>query len=87
MFIKKIADKNFYSNNGYVILDTDLEHNQNFNSLIEEINNDLKFKINNDELKKNGGFIMGNFGIDQGPYGPKLYSLIFKDQFIKILYD
>lgn len=84
MFIKKKIDKNSYNNNGYVILDTDLEHNLNFNNLIEEMNNDLKSKINNDELKKNGGFIMGNFGIDQGPYGPKLYSLIFKDQFIKI---
>ena len=84
MFIKKTVDKNFYNNNGYVILDTDLEHNQEFNNLIDRINHDLRLKISNSDLKKNGGFIMGNFGIDQGPYGLEFYSLIFKDQLIKI---
>ena len=84
MFIKKTADKRSYNNDGYAILDTDLEHNKDFNDLVDEINNDLRIKINYRELKKNGGFIMGNFGIDQGHYGPKFYSLIFKDQLIKI---
>lgn len=84
MFIKKSVDKNHYNNNGYVIIDTDLENNQNFNNLIEEINNDLELKIRNKEIKKNGGFLMGNFGINQGPYGPKLHSLIFKEQFVEI---
>jgi hypothetical protein len=87
MFIKKSVDKNHYKNNGYVIIDTDLEYNKNFNDLIDQIDNDLRFKIKNDELKKNGGFIMGNFGINQGPYGPKLKSLIFKEQFVKIFED
>ena len=85
MFIKKTADRRSYNNDGYAILDTYLEHNKDFNDLIDEINNDLRLKINYRELKKNGGFIMGNLGIDQGPYGPKFYSLIFKDQLIKIL--
>ena len=30
---------------------------------------------------------MGNFGINQGPIGPKLYSWFFKDEFIKIFED
>ena len=84
MFIKKLVDKNYYINNGYAIIDTDLKHNKDFNNLIDKINNDLELKINKGELKKIGGFIMGNFGINQGPYGPQLYSLIFKEKLIKI---
>ena len=84
MFIKNTVNKISYNNDGYVILDTNLEHNKDFNGLIDEINNDLRFKIDNSDLKKSGGFIMGNFGINQGHYGPKFYSLIFKEQLIKI---
>ena len=87
MFIKKSIDKDHYDKDGYTIIDTDLEYNQNFNDLIEQIDNDLKIKIKNDRLKKNGGFMMGNFGINQGPYGPELKSLIFKEQFVKIFED
>ncbi len=87
MFIKKSVDKEDYHNNGYLIIDTDLEDNQNFNNLVEEINCDLKLKTKSNDLKKHGGFIMGNFGINQGPYGPKLFSLIFKDQFVKVFED
>ncbi len=83
MSIKKTVDKSSYNFNGYAILDTDLENNHDFNNLIDAIKNDLKLKINDTALKKNGGFIMGNFGIDQGPYGPKFYNLIFKDQLIQ----
>ena len=87
MFIKKLIDKDFFYNNGYIILDTNLENNHNYNKLVDEINNDLKLKLKNNKLYKNGGYLMGNFGIDQGPYGPKLYSLIFQDEFIKIFED
>ena len=87
MFIKKLIDKDFFYNNGYIILDTNLENNHNFNKLVDEINNDLKLKLKNNILSKKGGYIMGNFGIDQGPYGPKFYSLIFQDEFIKIFED
>ena len=52
MFIKKTADKRSYNNDGYAILDTDLEHNKDFNDLVDEINNDLRIKINYRELKK-----------------------------------
>ena len=74
MFIKKSVDKNYFINNGYAIFDTDLNNNKDFNNLIDKINDDLKLKINKSELKKNGGFMMGNFGINQGVYGPQLYS-------------
>ena len=87
MFIKKSIDKNQYNNDGYAIIDTDLEYNQDFNNLIEQIDNELKIKIKNKQLKKNGGFVMGNFGINQGPYGPQLKSLIFKEQFVRIFED
>ena len=43
MFIKKSVDKNHYKNDGYVIIDTDLEYNKNFNDLIDQIDNDLRF--------------------------------------------
>ena len=47
MFIKKSIDKDHYDKDGYTIIDTDLEYNQNFNDLIEQIDNDLKIKIKN----------------------------------------
>ena len=87
MFIKKTVDKNYYNNNGYIVLDTDLEHSEDFNNLVNEIYNVLNSKMNSSELKKNGGYLMGNFGVNQGPFGPKLYSLIFKDEIIKIFED
>ena len=36
----------------------------------------------NSSIKKLGGYIMGNFGINQGPLGLKLYSLIFIEEFV-----
>ena len=39
MFIKKLIDKDFFYNNGYIILDTNLENNHNYNKLVDEITN------------------------------------------------
>lgn len=84
MFLKKKVDKNFLSQNGYIVLDTDLENNHEFKLLVNEIYKHLDFKLKSIELKKMGGYVMGNFGINMGPFGPKLYTMIFKKQFLKL---
>ncbi len=84
MFLKKKVDENSFSTDGYIVLDTDLEHNYEFKLIVNDIYKHLNLKLKNTKLKKMGGYFMGNFGINQGPFGPKLYSMVFKDQFLKL---
>ena len=81
MFLKESIDKSVFELNGYVILDTSLSENQTFDNLIKEIENSLSKEIKNSDIKKLGGYIMGNFGINQGPFGSKLFSLVFHEEF------
>ena len=82
MFLKKLIDKNIFDSNGYVVLDTELINNPLFNDLINEFEDAVNFELKNSSIKKLGGYIMGNFGINQGPLGLKLYSLIFIEEFV-----
>ena len=81
MFLKELINKSVFDLDGYVLLDTSLSKNQTFNNLIEEIENSLSEEIKNSDIKKLGGYIMGNFGINQGPFGSKLFSLVFHKEF------
>lgn len=81
MFLKELINKSFFDLNGYVLLNTSLSENQTFNNLVEKIENSLNEEIKNSNIKKLGGYIMGNFGINQGPYGSKLFSLVFHQEF------
>ena len=82
MYLKKLIDKDIFDKNGYVVLDTELINNPLFNDLINEFENTVNLELKNSNIKKLGGYIMGNFGINQGPLGLKLYSLIFKEEFV-----
>ena len=82
MFLKKLIDKSIFDKNGYVLLDTSLSDSRLFDDLIKEIEISLSDEIKNSDIKKLGGYIMGNFGINQGPFGSKLYSLVFHEEFI-----
>ena len=77
MFLKEAINKNIFDQNGYVLLDTSLNNNQLFDNLINEIENSLSEEINSSYIRKLGGYIMGNFGINQGPYGSRLFSFVF----------
>ena len=81
MFLKELIDKSIFDKNGYVLLDTSLSDNQLFDDLINKIDISLSEEIKNSDIKKLGGYIMGNFGINQGPFGSKLYSLVFQYQY------
>ena len=81
MFLKELINKSVFDLDGYVLLNTNLSKNQTFNNLIEEIENSLSEEIKNSDIKKLGGYIMGNFGINQGPFGSKLFSLVFHQEF------
>ena len=81
MFLKELINKSVFDLNGYILLDTSLSENQSFNNLIKEIENSLSKEIKNSDIKKLGGYIMGNFGINQGPFGSKLFSLVFHEEF------
>ena len=82
MFLKELINKSIFDENGYVLLSTSLSDNSLFDNLISEIENSLNEEIKNSDIKKLGGYIMGNFGINQGPLGYKLYSLIFEKEFV-----
>lgn len=81
MFLKKIVDEFFFNQNGYVLLNTCLNKNKFFNDLIIKIENSLSKEIKKPYVKKLGGYIMGNFGINQGPFASKLFSLVFNKEF------
>ena len=83
MFFKKIFNKFFFDKNGYALLKTNLKNNLKFNKLCIEIESVLKKEIKKTNLKKLGGYIVGNLNINQGHFGPKLYSIIFKNEFKK----
>lgn len=85
MFIEKPGIKKKFNNNGFIILDTTLNLNPNFNNIVIKIYKDINFLLSNNDYRKYGGFIMGNFGINQGPLGKKLFSLIFKKKFLSLL--
>ena len=82
MFLKELIEKSTFDKNGYVLLDTSLSNNSYFNNLINEIETSVLKEVKDPSIKKLGGYIMGNFGINQGPLGYKLYSLVFKEEFV-----
>jgi hypothetical protein len=82
MFLKELIEKSTFDKNGYVLLDTSLSNNSYFNNLINEIETSVLEEVKDPSIKKLGGYIMGNFGINQGPFGSKFYSLVFQDEFI-----
>ena len=83
VFKKKKIDKNFFDVNGFVLLDTSLSYNNLFFNLVTDIEKSLLSELKNPALKKFGGYLMGNFGINQGPYAKRLYKLVFEKEFIK----
>lgn len=84
MFIKKPPNKDVFDDSGYAILDTTLSDYPEFNKIVQEIYTELDVELKKSKLKEYGGYIMGNFGINQGQYGPKLYSIIFQQDFIDV---
>lgn len=83
MFLKKNINKIFFDINGFVLLDTSLSFNKIFFNLVADIEKSLLSELKNPALKKFGGYLMGNFGINQGPYAKKLHKLVFEKEFIK----
>ena len=82
MFLKEKIDKKYFERDGFVLLDTSLSDNFQFSNLCDNIEKSLLLEIKNPKLKKFGGYLMGNFGINQGPFAKKLYAQIFNDEFI-----
>ena len=87
MFIEKPGIKKKFRENGFVILDTTLNLNPNFKNILTKVYKDINFLLSTNNYKKYGGFMMGNFGINQGPLGKKLFSLIFQKDFLSLLQD
>ncbi len=83
MIFNKLVNKSSFDKNGYVLLNTNLKGNLIFDKLCIEIESLLKKKIKTSNIKNLGGYIVGNLNINQGHFGPKLYSIIFKNKFKK----
>lgn len=81
----KTFTKNLFDKKGYAIFNTKLNKNYKFNSIIKKIKKDLLIQLNRKNLNNLGGFIMGNLNVNQGNYGPKLFSLVFKKNLTKNL--
>ena len=81
MYLKKLINKKTFDKNGYVLLNTSLSKNLSFDKLCSEIETCLNKLIKNSNIKKLGGYIVGNLNVNQGPFGLKLYSLVFKKKF------
>ena len=75
MYLKKLINKKTFDKNGYVLLNTSLSKNLSFDKLCSEIETCLNKLIKNSNIKKLGGYIVGNLNVNQGPFGLKLYSL------------
>ncbi len=74
--------KNFFEKKGYIILNTKLDNDLLFNKLCDEIENRINHLAKISNIKKLGGYIVGNLNINQGPFGSRLYSLVFKKKLI-----
>tara|TARA_A100001015_G_C14949900_1_gene696287 strand:- start:167 stop:940 length:774 start_codon:yes stop_codon:yes gene_type:complete len=84
MFLKEIENKQNFDNNGYVVLDTNLNSNEIFHNIVDKIYKEVDRLVLQKELKNYGGYMMGNFGINQGFLGKKLFSLLFQKDFISL---
>lgn len=84
MYIKKLDNKKTFEKDGFILLNTNLNSDINFNHIVNEIYTELDHLVYNKDLKSYGGYIMGNFGINQGPLGKKLFSLVFNEDFVTI---
>lgn len=84
MFLKKLENKENFEKNGFVILDTNLDSSEIFNNTVDKIYKEIDHLILNREFKNYGGYMMGNFGINQGSLGKKLFSLLFQKDFIDL---
>lgn len=51
MLVKEFIIKSFYHNNGYIILNTNLEFNQNYKRLVKKINENSKIYKSSSNLK------------------------------------
>ena len=75
--------ENFYKD-GYLIVPNFIK-NDNFHKLSDELNHEIQKKIENTELKKIGGYKIGNLGLDAGIYATKIWELILKQNFDKLI--
>ena len=85
MFIEKLGIKKNFKDDGFIILDTTLNLNPNFKNIVTKIYKDINLLFSMKDYKKYGGYTMGNFGINQGPLGKKLFSLIFQKKLVSLL--
>ncbi len=84
MFTKKLDNKKIFEEDGFILLNTNLNSDVNFNNIVNEIYTELDELVSKKDLKSYGGYTMGNFGINQGPLGKKLFSLVFNDDIVNI---
>ena len=84
MSIRKLDHKKNFEKNGFIVLNTNLSSNIVFNNVVNEIYLKLDELVSNKNIKSFGGFMMGNLGINQGPLGKKLFSLVFNNDLINI---
>ena len=73
-----------FSNEGFLILDNFIK-SQEFKQTCIEINQNLENIINKTNLKKIGGFIIGNLNVYPGRYSKKILDMLVRENFYEII--
>ena len=71
-----------FNKNGVVVLKTNLSQNLFFKEIVKNIYTDLDKEINNGNINKFSGFIMGNLNVYPGDYGNQLLELLKSERII-----
>tara|TARA_B100001540_G_C15787899_1_gene634082 strand:+ start:1037 stop:1804 length:768 start_codon:yes stop_codon:yes gene_type:complete len=73
-----------FSNDGYLIVPGFVK-NENFFQLSDELNQKIQSKINNMDLKKIGGYKIGNLNLNAGKYASKIWDLLLEQDIEKLI--
>ncbi len=80
--IRKIYKK--FNQNGYIVLPKFLS-SENFNALCNNLDEDINKSFKKTNISKLGGSMVGNLNVYPGIYGDKIFNLLKRKNFLKIL--
>ena len=80
--MKNLSSK--FSNEGFLIFNNFLKSKE-FKKTCIEINQNLESIINKINLKKIGGFLIGNLNVYPGRYAKKILDMLARENFYEII--
>mgnify|MGYP001238362351 CR=1 FL=1 len=74
-----------FKNNGYAVINSDLKNNPKFLEICKNIYISLDKKLENTNIKKLRGYLMGNLNVYPGVFGDELLNLIKETKIIDLI--